>query len=305
MTYLEKELMLEGIARGRVCIIMKEFDFAIVGGDKRTAGMAQVFTKRGYDVICYGITKCSENEGIKRANTLREAVTKAHAIVCGIPFERNGGLYFEEKSPKIPLTELQRLLRREHKIFGGVIPEGFRKICGERNIGCFDYMQEEPLTIFNAIATAEGAILEALLHKDTQLHQSEVLVLGYGRCGRVLADKLKGLSAQVTVCTENPEELASAATMGVRTLELSEMPQYVGNYEYIFNSIPATVITESWLKEMKEDSLVIDIASNRVGVDYEAADRLKREVLYCPGLPGKYASLSCAEKLVDFVLNKM
>lgn len=289
----------------RLGYIMKKFDFAIVGGDKRTACMALVLAKKGYDVICFGTMKYATNEKIYYTDTLQEAITKASVIVCGIPFEKKGGLYFEEERFKTPLTELQRLLRKHHKIFGGVISEDFKRVCEKRNIGCFDFMQEEALTIYNAVATAEGAILEALLHKDTQLHHSQVLVLGYGRCGKVLADKLKGLSGQVTVCSAQPQELAYAAAVGFQVLPLSEMPQRVECFEYVFNTIPATILTESCLKNMKEDSLIIDIASNRVGVDYEAANLLKREALYCPGLPGKYASLSCAERLVDFVLNKI
>ena len=61
-------------------------------------------------------------------------------------------------------------------------------------------MKDESIAVFNAVATAEGAILEAMLHKQTNIHHSRTLVLGYGRCGKVLSEKLKGLSAHVTVC---------------------------------------------------------------------------------------------------------
>ncbi len=290
---------------GKAEFIMKKFDFAIVGGDKRTADMAYVLAKRGYDVICFGTMECAKDEKIYNTDNLQDAVSKAPVIICGIPFEKNGGLYFEKEASFIPLTELQRMLRKRHTIFGGVIPEDFKRICEKRNIGCFDFMKEEPLTIYNSIATAEGAVLEALLHKNTQLHQSKTLVLGYGRCGRVLADKLKGLSARVTVCAEDMRELASAAALGFQAMPLSEIPQRIEGFEYIFNTIPATVLTKSCLKNMREDTLVIDIASNRIGVDYEAAALLKRKVLFCPGLPGKYASLSCAKQLTEFVLNKI
>lgn len=285
--------------------IMKKFDFAIVGGDKRTACMALVLAKKGYDVICFGTVKYATNDKIHYTNTLREAITNATVIICGIPFEKDGGLYFEKELPRVSLTELQRLLRKHHKIFGGVISEDFKRVCEKRNIGCYDFMQEEPLTIFNAAATAEGAILEALLHKDTQLHQSKALVLGYGRCGKVLADKLKGLSVRVTVCSAQVEELALAASLGFSVLKLSELSQQINPYEYVFNTIPVTVLTKEVLKEMKDDALIIDIASNRIGVDYEAADLLKRQAIFCPGLPGKYAPFSCAEKLTEFVLNKI
>lgn len=284
---------------------MKKFDFAIIGGDKRTAGMAHVFAKRGYGVICYGTIGCPTNEKVYYAETLQEAISKAPVIVCGIPFEKNGTLYFEDDTLKTPLTELQRMLRKMHKIFGGVISDDFRRGCEKRGIPCYDFMLDEPLAIYNAIATAEGAVLEALLHKNTHLHQSKTLVLGYGRCGRVLADKLKGLSAQVTICSGQPQELATAAALGFQVIPLSRLTKSVKHFEYIFNTIPATVLTENVLRNMREDALTIDIASNRIGADYEAAEALHQKVLFCPGLPGKYAPLSCAENLADYVLNKI
>uniref|UniRef100_UPI004057831A dipicolinate synthase subunit DpsA n=1 Tax=Acetatifactor sp. TaxID=1872090 RepID=UPI004057831A len=284
---------------------MKKYDIAIIGGDKRTACMASVFVKQGYNVICFGTLETSGHNTIHHAATLKEAISKAPIIICGIPLEKNGYLYFENELPKIPLTELQRLLKKQHKLFGGIIPPDFKSICEKRQIDCYDFMQEEPLTIFNAIATAEGAILEALLHKPTQLHQSKTLVLGYGRCGKVLADKLKGLSAHVTVCSAQANELATAAAFGFQTMHLSELPQTISDFEYLFNTIPATVLTKSCLEKLEQNTLIIDIASNRIGVDYEVAALLKRNVYYCPGLPGKYASLSCAEQLAEYVFKKL
>lgn len=300
-----KHIVKEGnrIRKGR--IIMKKYDFAIVGGDKRTASMASVFAQKGFHVICFGTLNTCVHDKIHYAHTLQEAISAAPAIVCGIPLEKNGKLYFEEAVPKTPLTELQRLLRTHHKIFGGVIPKDFKSICEKRNIRCYDFMQDKPLAIFNAIATAEGAILEALLHKDTQLHQSRVLVLGYGKCGSVLAHKLRGLSARITVCTAQTQELANATALGLETIPLSELEQEIHSYEYIFNTIPATVLTRSCLEKTDKNALIVDIASNKIGADYKAAHSLHRNILYCPGLPGKYANFSCAEKLADFVINRI
>ena len=174
---------------------MKKFDFAIVGGDKRTAHTAALLAKRGYRIICFGIVETLADNKIDTAPTLQEAITAAPVIVCGVPFQKNGCLYFEKQQSHIPLAELQQLLKEHQTIFGGGIPGEFKTLCENRRISCYDFLQEEPLTILNAVATAEGAILEALLHKDTQIHRSQTLVLGYGRCAKVLADKLKGLSA--------------------------------------------------------------------------------------------------------------
>jgi len=205
----------------------------------------------------------------------------------------------------VHIRELSRHIRKHHKVFGGVIPEAFRQECDERGICCYDYMRDESIAVFNAVATAEGAILEALIHKDTNIHRSNTLVLGYGRCGMVLAQKLKGLSAFVTVCGSNPIELARAEAMGMETLLLSRLEERVGEFEYIYNTIPALALEEGILGKVQKDVLIIDIASGKGGVDYQAAERLEVKALHCLGLPGKYAGRISAKRLTEYVVDKL
>lgn len=283
---------------------MKKYDIAIIGGDKRTACMAHIFSQKGLRVTTYGVVK-TPNIPPCRASSLQEALDSAKILVFGIPFQRNDSVFFEENMPPVSLTELQRCLRKHHKVFGGVIPSNFKKLCEKREIGCYDFMKDESVTIFNAIATAEGAITEALLHRDTNIHHSRCLVLGYGRCGMVLADKLRGMNARVTVCCADPRELAKADSLGMDTLVLSHLRREIRHFEYLFNTIPALVLCEDCLLAANPETLIIDIASGAVGVDYEAASRLGIPSIHCPGLPGKYASQSSAERLAEFVLLKI
>lgn len=283
---------------------MKKYDIAIIGGDKRTACMAQVFPKKGLRVVTYGIVKTPKDTHAT-ASTFQDAIDSAKILVFGIPFQQNGYVFFENNMPPVALTEFQRCLRKHHQIFGGVIPDNFKRLCEKREIGCYDFMADETISIFNAIATAEGAIAEALLHRNTSLHHSHCMVLGYGRCGMVLADKLRGLNARVTVCCENAKELARANSLGMDTLPLPRLRHEIQNYEYIFNTIPAQILREDSLHAANTEMLIIDIASAPGGVDYEVATRLNIPAFHCPGLPGKYAGLSSAERLAEYVLQKI
>lgn len=282
---------------------MKKYDIAIIGGDQRTACMAQIFPKKGLRVITCGIVNTRRNP--PGASTVQEALDSAKILVFGIPFQQNDYVFFESCMPPVSLTELQRCLRKHHRVFGGVIPENFKKLCEKREIGCYDFMKDEALTIFNAIATAEGAITEALLHRDTTIHHSHCLVLGYGRCGMVLADKLRGLNAHVTVCSADSKELARADSLGMNTLPLPRLRHEIQHFEYLFNTIPAVILREDCLQAAAAEALIIDIASGSGGVDYEAANRLDLPAVHCPGLPGKYAGQSSAERLAEFVMQKI
>lgn len=273
---------------------MNKYDIAIIGGDKRTACMAPVFMQKGYQAICYGTVRIDTSHNLTFASSLRQAIDSAPVVVCGIPIENS------KERPEIKISEIQRCLRKRQKIFGGVIPDSFRRICEERGIGCYDFMADMSVTIFNAIATAEGAILEAMLHRDTNLHKSPTLVLGYGRCGKVLADKLNGLSAQVCVCSADKEELALANALGFHTFSLTRLKHEIHTFSYIFNTIPAVIITKDCLERLSPDALIIDIASGKGGVEYTADS--SHHALHCMGLPGKYASQSSAKRLVEYVI---
>lgn len=275
---------------------MAEYDIAVIGGDRRTAFMIPFFQENGYRVISFGIQETDKENADGRAHSLKEALDGADVIVGGIPLEKEGFL---------EIRELSRLIRKKHTIFGGVIPESFRQECSERDILCCDFMLVESIAVFNAVATAEGAVLEALRHKDTNIHKSESLVIGYGRCGKILSDKLKGLSACVTVCSNSQTELAVADAYGLRTLPLEQLESKAGEFEYIYNTAPALLLTEKLLEKIREDALIIDIASGSGGVDYKAAERLNITALRCPGLPGKYAGRTSAKCLTDYVLRHL
>jgi dipicolinate synthase subunit A len=228
-------------------------------------------------------------------------------IIGGIPFTKGDYVYCEDTAqiPSISISELKRSIRKRQKIFAGVIPDDFRRTCEEREISCYDFMLDEPMTIQNAVATAEGAILEALSHKNTTLHLSSTLVLGFGRCGKMIADRLKGFHATITVCSNDLNELSLALSMGFDRLTVSEFYQNIDQFEYIFNTIPAQILNDKALKEIAFDTLIIDIASNKSGADYNAAIKYGTNILYCPGLPGKYSPKSSAELLTNYVINRI
>lgn len=290
---------------------MAKYDIAILGGDRRTACMAPILVEKGYRVLCFCTVETACSPSIKSkiyfTESLREALDSAPVIIGGIPFARSDSLYCEAdtKGAAISLAEIQRSIRKHQKIFAGVIPESFRHTCEEREITCYDFMLDEPMTLYNAVSTAEGAILEALLHKDTNLHMSNALVLGYGRCGKIIADRLKGLHACVTVCSNDANELALACALGFETLHLSGLWKNICCYEYIFNTVPARILNRKCLEKVSANAVIIDIASNKSGADYETAGKLNVNIRFCPGLPGKYAGESCAKYLTDYVINRI
>jgi dipicolinate synthase subunit A len=185
--------------------------------------------------------------------------------------------------------------------FAGVIPEAFKLAAQERRTTTYDLMVDHTLTVYNTIATAEGAICEAILRCPRNLHHSQCAVLGYGRCGNTLVSTLKGLSCIVSAYTDNPDKLAYAQVAADTAGTLDDFRANAGSFDLIFNTIPAMVIDESVLSTLNPNVTIIDIASAPGGVAFEAATEKHITAALCLGLPGKYAPASSATAIFECV----
>ena len=288
---------------------MKNMDIALIGGDKRTAYMARFFSDKGYKVICFDTVNIGNiqtpKENLYTAKSLRQAIEKTPVIICGIPLSFEGNLNLNNYKTPIALGELQRCLRKKQVLFAGMIPPDFSQKCNERQIGCHDFLSDENLTLYQAIATAEGAIAETLLHTEKLLHRSHVLVLGYGRCGKALATKLSGLNCQVSICCRREEQLSLAESLGFATLPLSSLEDEISCFDFIYNTVPVCLLDRKLLGLANPNVCIIDIASKRIGVDYEYCMDHRINAIYCPHLPGKYAPESCGRRMGEFILRQL
>ena len=86
-----------------------------------------------------------------------------------------------------------------------------------------------------------------------------------------------------------PPETAADEALSFRGLE-----KRIGDFDFLFNTVPHLVLTEPLLQNTKPDALLIDLASAPGGTDFPAAARLGRKAMLCQGLPGKYAPASSA-----------
>ena len=170
--------------------------------------------------------------------------------------------------------------------------------CGAEPVELFG---TEPLTTHNAVPTAEGAIALAVLHSPYRLHGAPCLVIGYGHIGRVLANKLHGLSARVTVAARRPSDRAMAEAFG---LEADETGRYARGlaYHFVFNTVPAPVLTQDQLAALLPGCLLVELASAPGGIP--ACTRTDVTRIDAPGLPGKFCAASAGAAYVAAILEQ-
>lgn len=157
--------------------------------------------------------------------------------------------------------------------------------------------------IANAIPTAEGAIQIALEEMPITLHGARCLVVGNGRIGKILSRMLSCMGADVTVSARKDEDFALIYAAGMTHIDTRHMEGQLGQFDLIVNTVPVKILGRTLLAEMKEDCLLIDLASKPGGVDFDGAQDMGKKVIWALSLPGKVAPYTSALAIRDTIYN--
>lgn len=262
--------------------------------------LLQEFAKK-HPCIRFGVEDNGENA--EEAATIEQAVSKAQNLLLPIPMCKGGKLNLQTDT-EVTKEDLLEYIRAGQRIFAGCMDEEWKRAAGEKGAVCCDYMEEQTIALYNSIATAEGTIAEILRTYPQNLHGTQVLVLGFGKCAKTLAAKLKALDAKVSIAARSAAALMEAYTNGYHTVKLEVLSGVIGEYSVLVNTIPARILTGQELSHLKEEAVIYEIASFPYGVDTEAAKELGVQVYICPSLPAKYAPVSSAKILKQYIIEK-
>lgn len=152
-----------------------------------------------------------------------------------------------------------------------------------------------------ALPTAEGAVQVAMEQLPFTLHSARVLILGFGRVGKLTAHRMSALGAKVTVSAESYADLAWAQAYGQEAHRLRELSCELGGFDLIINTIPAVVLSRRRLQWVRPEAFILDLASAPGGVDRLAAADFGISVLQSPGLPGRTAPVTAARAIRDSI----
>ena len=281
-------------------------NFAVIGGDLRIVKLAKMLADDGNKVYTYGLENAEElkgNPNIIMTEKLTETVKNAEIIIGPIPFSSNGkdiNSPFSDK--KISVRELMHIINAKILIGGAISPEVY-DLANDEYIEIIDIMKREELAVLNTISTAEGTIEIIIANTNKIIHGSKVLILGFGRIGKVLARKLAGLAAKVTCAARKDEDLAWIKAYGHIGTNINIIGENLSEYDIIINTVPHLILTEERIKYVKDDCLLVDLASNPGGIDKKAAKDKNLKLIWALALPGKVAPVTTAEFIKDTVYN--
>lgn len=256
----------------------------LYGGDRRELELYRCWKEEGVNVKAAGFEQLPEMEEATEQERREAAVIIAP--LSGIAAD--GGVRAPFAGEKCDLGAcLEQRTSRAILLAGSVAPSLRDKIAKRHNLIITGDDQE--LALLNAIPTAEGAIQEAMELSPVTLHGSSALIFGLGRCGGALARALLGLGARVTAVVRRSESAAQAYSMGAASCQLEEAGRAARQADFIFNTVPAPLLTAALLAEVGRDTIILDLASAPGGTDFTAAAQLGLQAKLLPALPGRAA----------------
>lgn len=278
--------------------------FGIIGGDKRQLATARAIQSDGYTVYLYGFKKL--NDDIKKFNHLQkieECISKSDVIILPLPVTKDGiGLNMPFDENTIILDDNFAKMFNDKIVFCPMKNKLISTSNLWQNVEVYDFLNREEMQVSNAVPTAEGALEIAIREHEGTINGSKCLITGYGRIGKVLANMLKSLGAEVYVSARRKDSLAWIRINGFVPIEHKGIINS-GEYDLIFNTIPAMTIDAQIMAKIAVNAIIIDLASMPGGVDFESAKRMKIKAIHALSLPGKVAPKTSGEIIKNTIFN--
>ena len=278
--------------------------FAVMGGDARIVQLCRMLADDGHEVRAFALEKAGHMDGVVTAVSAAAAAEGADCVVLPLPVSARPGLLSAPLGAgEYRIEDVLDAIGPETVVCGGRVDGETEAAARRRHIQIADYFRREELTVKNAVATAEGAVGIIMQETPVTLWRSRVLVVGYGRVGKLLCHRLAGMGARVSASARRHGDMAWIEAMGYEALDTRDLEGKLGHFDVIVNTVPALVLPEARLREVREDALLVDLASKPGGMDFSAAARLGLQAVWALSLPGEVAPLSAGGMIRESIFN--
>lgn len=278
--------------------------FGIIGGDKRQLAAARTIQSDGYTVYLSCFEKLEQLlSAFGGSLPLEECILCSDVIVLPLPVTKDGitlNTPFSDK--RVLLNDEFAKLFRGKTIFCPMKDKILKTSHHWQDVKVYDFLNREEMQVCNAVPTAEGAIEIAMREYLGTINGSRCLITGYGRIGKVLAQMLKGIGADVYISARRKESLAWIKLNGYIPVEHHNIINS-GDFDIIFNTVPAIILDAHIIAKIATNALIIDLASLPGGVDFESAKRMGIPAIHALSLPGKVAPKTSGEIIKNTIFN--
>ncbi len=259
---------------------------AVVGGDEREQEIARLAAAQGATVRTFGFPCPEPIAGVDVAADAASAMRGARYVLFPIPGIAADGSLFAPSAPApiVPDEALLRELEPGGHVILGAADANLRTAAAAAGVTLHEYENDVELMLLRGPAIVEGALQQAIVNTRVTIHDADVVVVGHGTIGALLARTLVLLGARVTVVARNPVQRAAARAAGTDAVPLRGLREAAAEAAMLFSTVPAAVVDREALAAMRPGSLVLDLAAPPGGVDLDAAAELGLVGVWARGL---------------------
>ncbi|MCY0879820.1 MAG: dipicolinate synthase subunit DpsA [Firmicutes bacterium] len=262
-------------------------NIVVAGGDTRDIWLAHMLKERGHRVWSWGM----RDSGIPPYGSNDPNPDVFIGPMTGID---EGGVMETIDGPLVMTPEWLDRMAPQGLVAAGLLADPVLTWCRDRQLKTVEYRQLTSFMWLNAVPTAEGALKAAIGLSGYTLFGRPLGIIGFGRVGLVLADRLQRYGSEPIVFERHGEKRAMARALGFKaySLEVWPLPEVDG----VFNTVPAPVLDQHWF-EGERPFWVIDLASMPGGLIPQLRDNplVASRYQHILSIPGKIAPVRAAE----------
>ena len=276
---------------------------AILGGDPRYLSCVEKL-KQIADLYLVGFDTIYPSENVSLDAVPFETLDACILPITGVSDDNEIMASFSHDRLYLPQDSLKRM-KQGAIVFSGIASKHLHELVNETDVQLIEIFARDDVAIYNAVPTAEGTLMLAIKHLKKTLHQSNVVLLGFGRVGEIVADRFFKLGAHVFVGVRKQRDIAKAKSLGYDGFHLKDLDAYIKSTDLFINTIPAMMFTPHVLDQLTRDQLIIDLASMPGGVDFDYARKRELSVIHALGIPAKVAPKTAGNIIATAIMEEL
>lgn len=277
---------------------------AIIGGDERYIEVIHTLAKTGATIHIVGYTEITfTHSNIHQQDINSLDFTTLDVIILPVGGTGNEGdikLNFPVQETVLTYENIEQT-PQDCTIFTGIANPYLEKLTTHYNRKMITLFSRDDIAIHNSIPTAEATLQIAMESTDYTMHGANILITGFGRVGITTARLFHNIGAHVTVSARNAADFARIKEMRMHPIHHNDLTQ-TSQIDIFINTVPHLLLTEKVIDQMKQNALIIDLASIPGGTDFKAAEEKGITAIHALALPGNSAPKTAGKVLAETIL---
>lgn len=280
----------------------------IIGGDARQLEVIDTLSERGVQLSLIGFDQIEEPfAGVENHTFSSIHPADVDAVILPVSGIAADGKVESRFSSEYVYFDEHWFMNTKPSctLYSGIKTNQIEKLIQKSEKRFVELLGRDDVAIYNSVPTAEGTVMTAIQHTDKTIHNSHVCIFGLGRVGTTVTRLFQGMGAKVTVVAQESERLARGYEMGANIVPLSSLQEEnLEDIDIVINTIPSPVVTAETISKLSSHALIIDLAANPGGTDFDYAKKAGIKAKFVPGLPGIVAPKT-AGKIIATTLAKL